>query len=99
MSEHSADTVRMQWNARGMGLEGRVDWEMALVADPWREPPRPPFEVKVPHQQRMSVWELDPAATVPYDVIVYRFEQEADDGTLIYRRVTPALTDGVDDAS
>lgn len=84
----------LQWNTRLMGLEGRVDGEMVVAADVWHDPPRPPFEINVPHAKPLHTWEEHPNATVPYDVVVYRFEQQADDGTLIYRRVTPALSDG-----
>jgi hypothetical protein len=92
--------------ARLMGLEGRVD------AQNWAVEPdrfgRPPVELRLPHRRRLDLLDLldrsepDPTATIPYDEIVYRLEQQTDDGTLIYRRITeairPDLGDGRNDA-
>jgi hypothetical protein len=69
-------------NARLIGLEGRTIVNLA-VADGTTVIRMPNFD------QRNIVW-TEPDACISYfDIIVYELDFEAEDGTLIFRRITP----------
>lgn len=78
----------MSRNARLIGLEGRTIVTDLIVADGTRE-------IRMPCFNGAKLIGSDPEDYWPtrFDEIVYRFDFEAEDGTLIYRRVTPLWRD------
>lgn len=77
----------MTRNARLIGLEGRTIVNIS-VAEGTREVRMPSFDgtIKVDDDNPDSI-------TTFFNEVVYHFDFEADDGTLIYRRVTPLWRD------
>lgn len=72
-------------NARLIGLEGRTILNLA-VEDGTPEVRMPSFNGSI-NKTEPDHW------VTHYDEIVYQFDFEAEDGTLIYRRITPLWRD------
>lgn len=72
----------MSRNARLIGLEGRTIVNLA-VADGATEIHMPSFD------QGNIVWTGPDSCISYYNEIIYEFDFEAEDGTLIFRRTTP----------
>lgn len=72
--------------ARLIGIEGRVDGEFPVNE---RKPYLRMVHDLRPAKDLMIAADPLPCAEVTWKYVEYRYEQTADDGTLIYRRVTP----------
>lgn len=72
----------MTRSARLIGIEGRTIVDKLAVADGTRE-------IRMPSFDRQFKWVTEDECVTYFNEVVYEFDLEAEDGTLIFRRTTP----------